>query len=137
MIVNDEGKQNISGQILIMDDEDFIIDILENMLGIIGYKTVAASDGDEAVKIIAESYKNGNRFAACILDLTIPNGKGGLEAAGEIRKISEDIVIIASSGYSDDPVISNPVKHGFSASLRKPFKIEELSNLLTENIGKN
>jgi len=42
--------------------------------------------------------------------------------------------IIASSGYSDDPVMAEPAQFGFTASLHKPFRLPELGDLLARLI---
>lgn len=122
------------GKILIMDDEDYILDIMSNMLDILGFTAVTAAGGDEALEIIKSSYKNKDIINACILDLSIPGGKGGLDIVREIRKISEKTVIIALSGYSDNPVIEFPEKYGFSGSLRKPFKLDEFSHIISRYV---
>jgi CheY-like chemotaxis protein len=57
---------------------------------------------------------------------------GGKEAVVHLKKLLVDTPIFATSGYYDDPVISHPQKYGFSASLRKPFKIQELAHLLNK-----
>ena len=121
-------------KILIMDNEDYILDILTNMLDILGHTVVTATEGDEALEIIKLSLKNGEIFAACILDLSIPGGKGGLDIVNEIRKISEKTEIIALSGYSDNPIIALPKKYGFSDSLKKPFKLDELSEIMNRYV---
>ena len=119
------------GKILIMDDEDFIIDILTEMLEMMGHISVSANSGEEALEIISSSYKKGEIFDVCILDLTIPGGRGGLDIVNEIRNISKESAVIASSGYSDDPVITDPEKYGFSSSLQKPFRIDDLSEIIS------
>ena len=69
-----------------------------------------------------------------LFDLTIPDGMGGIETAAEIRKpgagVQPQVQIIVLSGYSNDPVMKNPCKYGFTASLSKPFTIAELSEIL-------
>ncbi len=129
MIATD-NKADKKSKILIMDDDDFILDILTEMLDLLGHTAVAATEGDEALRIIESSYKKGEIFAACILDLAIPGGKGGLDIVKEIRSISEKTEIIALSGYTENPVIEFPEKYGFSGSLRKPFKLDEFSEII-------
>jgi two-component system cell cycle sensor histidine kinase/response regulator CckA len=63
--------------------------------------------------------------------LTIPGGMGGKEAVGEILQIDPDAKIIASSGYSNDPVMSNFREYGFCGIITKPYRIEELGELLS------
>ncbi len=119
-----------SGTVLIMDDEEFILKVINQMLVTMGFTCVQAGSGQEALDLFADAEKNGQQFTACILDLTVPGGMGGKEIVLQMRKVRPDAVIFAASGYSDDPVVARPFDHGFSGSIVKPFKMTELSFLL-------
>ncbi len=126
--ISSEKKGN--GSVLLMDDEVFIRETVGEMLKIMGYNVYKATEGNEAIKIIEEGLKNGVNFRAVILDLTIPNGMGGKETIRRMRDMGIEIPAIASSGYSDDPVISSPTDYGFNDSLRKPYRMEDLASML-------
>ncbi len=119
-----------SGKILVMDDEVFIREISSKMLQLSGYSTVEACDGEEALSLIAEAEARGEPFDGVILDLTIPGGMGGKETLVRIRKNYPDMPVFASSGFSEDPVISNPKEFGFTGSIRKPYRKDELAAML-------
>ena len=72
-----------------------------------------------------------------IFDLTVPGGMGGKEAIGEIRKICLDTPVFVASGYSGDPIMANPEKYGFNASICKPFMMDTLSEMLNKHLKKN
>ncbi|MGB2698131.1 MAG: response regulator, partial [Candidatus Zixiibacteriota bacterium] len=63
-------------------------------------------------------------------DLTVPGGMGGKESIQKLIKIDPEVKAIVSSGYSNDPVMSDFRKYGFSGIVAKPFKIEDLSEVL-------
>lgn len=71
-------------------------------------------------------------WAQCsdILDLTIPGGMGGEKAIKKLIKIDPGIKAIVSSGYSDDPIMASFREYGFSGVILKPYKIQELSEVL-------
>ncbi len=69
----------------------------------------------------------GTPFDAVILDLTVRGGMGGREAIRRITEIDPSARAIVSSGYSDDPVLANYRDCGFSATLCKPYELEDLS----------
>lgn len=125
------------GTILIMDDEEFMLEIVEDMLVSMGYSIIKAENGDEALRLFVEAEIAGTSFVASILDLTIPGGRGGKSVAMEIRKKRKDAILIAASGYSDDPVIAMPTENGFTASIIKPFKRDELGRLLELQLVKS
>ena len=43
---------------------------------------------------------------------------------------------IVSSGYSTDPVMSNCTEYGFTGVVKKPFKIEEVDEVLDQTLKK-
>jgi CheY-like chemotaxis protein len=118
------------GKILVMDDEDFILDVVSAMLRAKGFIPVTARDGDQAIAQVGEAFRNNERFDAAILDLTIPGGRGGKETVRELLEMDENLVLIAASGYSDDPVMASPADFGFSGRLVKPFRITDMEELL-------
>ncbi|MGD0844191.1 MAG: ATP-binding protein [Geobacteraceae bacterium] len=125
-----------SGRVLVMDDEDFIRDVATGILHFMGYAVDSCADGREAVERFRAAWENNVPFSAVILDLTIPGGMGGQEAAARILEIDPDAVLIVSSGYSSDPVIANFRQYGFSGVVSKPFDAEGLARELNRLIPK-
>ncbi len=123
-------SQRVPGKILIMDDEEFIREISGEMLALAGYTTIDASNGEEALKLIESAAEKGEPFDGAILDLTIPGGMGGKDTLVEIRKKYPSMPVYASSGFSEDPVISRPEDFGFNGSISKPYRQEQLVRLL-------
>jgi Response regulator containing CheY-like receiver, AAA-type ATPase, and DNA-binding domains len=91
-----------------------------------GYKVTTAEDGDEAILLVREAAKNNHHFILAILDLTIPGGRGGKETVENLQDIDPHLKIIASSGYSEDPVMADPCEYGFAGRLIKPYRIDDL-----------
>ncbi len=118
------------GKILIMDDEDYILDILAQILSQLGYQAIPARTGEEAIEIYNNHLSRGQRFDAVIMDLTVPGGMGGVETISRLREIDPEVVAIVSSGYSNDPVMANFRDYGFMGVMKKPYRIEEVSEIL-------
>ncbi|MDD3147326.1 MAG: PAS domain S-box protein [Candidatus Riflebacteria bacterium] len=116
------------GRILIMDDEEFLRDIVGTLLREMGYQVVEAKNGEEAVKLLTEP--GAPAIDAAIFDLTIPGGLGGKDAIVQVRKKLPDLVVFVSSGYSEDPVMAQPQQYGFTDSLCKPYRKTELAAML-------
>lgn len=125
------------GRILVMDDEYNIRKILNEMIASLGYEVELARDGRECIKIYKQSLLSGKPFAAVIMDLTVPGGMGGKEAAEKLLKIDPDVKVIVSSGYSNDPVMSEYKKWGFKGIINKPYGIQDISQILQQVIGNN
>ncbi|NLG17811.1 MAG: PAS domain S-box protein [Fibrobacter sp.] len=120
-----------SGTILLMDDEDFIRAITSAMLNAGGYQTVCCSNGEEVLDMIENRPDEFRQLKGMIFDLTIPGKKGGKEIIDSVRKCAPQTPVFVVSGYADDPVIANPSRYGFTASLCKPFRKQELFDMLS------
>lgn len=121
-------KEHIgSGIFLIMDDQEIIRETTGKILGNFGYSPVYKEEGLSAVEYFASNQGN---IKGMIFDLTIPGGMGGLEAVSKIREIDKKVPVFVSSGYTDDPIMANPQKFGFTTSIAKPFKKSELMKVL-------
>ncbi len=122
------------GRILVMDDEEMIRDLAAIMLEEAGYLVESCDDGSRAVARFMQARVAGTPFDAVILDLTVPGGMGGKTAAALIREQDPDVVLLVSSGYSNDPIMADFLRYGFSGTVAKPYTIEaitgELSRLL-------
>ncbi|MFH1771767.1 MAG: PAS domain S-box protein [Candidatus Omnitrophota bacterium] len=125
------------GFVLVMDDEELIRNTLKRVLTALGYKVMFAQDGAEAVEMYKKAKEEGNTFDAVILDLTVPAGMGGEEAVRKLCQIDPDVKAIASSGYSNDPIMADYKKYGFYAAVAKPYNIEEIGRTLSTVIGKS
>ncbi|OGJ86502.1 MAG: hypothetical protein A2268_02315 [Candidatus Raymondbacteria bacterium RifOxyA12_full_50_37] len=123
------------GRVLVLDDEEFMRALIKEMLESMGFNVICVADGDNAVAAFDVSRSENMSFILAILDLTIPGGMGGRETIQKLRDIDPAIRVIASSGYSTDPVMVNPREFGFSSKLEKPFRRDDMTKVLTEVLG--
>ncbi len=115
---------------LILDDEESIRELLKEMLENLNFKVDFTKTGEEAIKKFKENHKKQKKYDILIFDLTIPGAMGGKEAIEEIIKIEPKAKVIVSSGYSNDTVMSNYKEYGFVEVLPKPYKFDELKEIL-------
>jgi DNA-binding NtrC family response regulator len=72
----------------------------------------------------------GKPFDAVILDLTVKGGVGGKAAIQKLVKIDPHVIGIISSGYTNDPGITDFGQYGFSGVVAKPYTMGELGEKL-------
>ncbi len=116
-----------SGYVLVMDDEDFIRDLAERMLTKMGYRVAVAADGQAALNLYRQARVDGEPFDVVILDLTVPGAMGGKEAFEHLKKMDPEVRAIVSSGYANDPIMSNHLDYGFCGAVQKPYQMKDLS----------
>lgn len=78
------SNHHVGVSLLVMDDEEMIRDMTSEMLGELGYHVQTCVNGDEAITLYKAAKDTGSPFWAVIMDLTIPGGMGGKEAARQI-----------------------------------------------------
>ncbi|MCX6683591.1 MAG: response regulator [Methanoregula sp.] len=124
------------GKILLMDDEQMILDVTHEVLKFLKYDVISATDGQVAIDLYKKEKITGVPFDIVILDLSVPTGMGGKETIEELRKFDPAIKAIISSGYANDPVVQDFSRFGFSGRLTKPYKINDLKNILEQLMKK-
>ena len=105
--------------ILVVDDEAPMRKYLAANLKARGYEVLAAADGVEALKIIAE-----HPCDLLILDIMMP-GPDGIEVLKAVRREMEvPVIILSARGREGDKV--EALDLGADDYLTKPFGVEEL-----------
>ncbi len=117
-------------KILFMDDDEVIRQVIGDMLAYYGYRITIAKDGDETIDLYRQAISAGERYDVIIMDLTVPGGMGGLETMELLKGIDPRVKAIISSGYANDPVMSDYREYGFCGYVAKPYKIDELIEVL-------
>jgi two-component system, cell cycle sensor histidine kinase and response regulator CckA len=102
------------------------------MLRHLGYQATACDNGADAVELFTRARESGTPYKAIVMDLTIPGGMGGKDAAEQMLRIDPGACLIVSSGYSEDPVMSDYSRYGFSGAVAKPYKMRALGQLLSD-----
>jgi len=118
------------GRVLVMDDEPAVRQVAVAMLKKLGYEAEAVPDGASALRADAEASAAGRPFSVILMDLTIPGGVGGQEAAALFRENRTSAQLIASSGYATDPVMAHYREYHFDGVLAKPYSFAELTSVL-------
>ncbi|MBM3299524.1 MAG: response regulator, partial [Deltaproteobacteria bacterium] len=111
-------------------------EFVAELLDYLGYQVGLAADGQETIEAYVKAKRAGRPFDCILMDLTIPGGMGGKETIHRLREFDPQVRAIVSSGYSDDPVMSDFKKYGFSGVVAKPYDAEKLSRVLSEVLSR-
>ena len=110
------------GTILVVDDEETIREVAAMMLEDMGFQTIGAENGLEALHLYQ---KFQHEIVGVLLDMTMPKMEGG-ECFSELRRINPDVKVVLSSGYNEQDVTNRFVGKGLAGFVQKPYTPEEL-----------
>jgi two-component system KDP operon response regulator KdpE len=109
------------GTILIVDDESAIRRALKTTLRELGFSTIEAARGEEAVALV----RTGN-FDAVLLDINMP-GMSGVQACRAMRQISTHLPILMLTVRDSEDDKVDALDAGASDYVTKPFQLRELA----------
>lgn len=119
------------GRVLVVDDEPQVGAVLREMLIEVGFEPVVAASSQEAERLVVEARREGRPMRFAIVDQTLPGDLSGTEICERLCALEPDLVTVATSGYSEQGVLSRPADFGFHAALPKPYRIHDLRRVMT------
>ncbi|GMV91513.1 MAG: hypothetical protein AMXMBFR82_12910 [Candidatus Hydrogenedentota bacterium] len=114
--------------VLIVDDEHMIANAMAETLKRLGYRTLVAYNGKEAVDI-AKKYEDAIDLA--LLDMAMPEMTGA-DAYPLLKKAHPEMRIIICTGFEKELITSDLLNAGVDAFLMKPFRL----NILAQEVRK-
>ncbi|MFL6734920.1 MAG: response regulator transcription factor [Sphingomicrobium sp.] len=111
-----------SGCVLICDDDPLLTGLLEHRLGQLGYGTMVARDGAEAMMALREGSPDA------VITETILQAHDGYEILRRIRqdRRTKDVPVIFLSARNRGHDIVAALEMGASDYITKPFILDEL-----------
>ncbi len=125
-------------RVLAVDSQDVIRDLLKSMLANMGYDSTVVESSTRALATFEKGIKTGKRFDIVIADNALED-ISGLELASRMKSRDPNTNFILISGWGPEPNPAEIKKSGISMTLKKPFRIEQLSEAMkrvTETTGK-
>lgn len=113
-------------KVLIVDDELLIRTLFSRLIDKLGYDTMTASNGEEAIEVFSTKK---DEIDAVILDMVMPDINGD-KVFQHLREIDPQIKILLSTGYSEDDSIEDLIATGNASFIQKPFTIETITPVL-------
>ena len=110
--------------VLVIDDQSVILDLVSAMCQTIGYRADLARSGEIGLRLASE-----RDYALVLVDLAMP-GLSGLEVARELKRRKPGIPVVIMTGWEASLDRAALNASGVVDILYKPFRIEQLSELL-------
>ena len=117
-------------KILVIDDEEFILQLSRDILSKINYDVKAISDGNAGIQLI----KN-EKFDLLLTDIKMPE-ISGLDVIRQVRTSNKEIPIIVITGHGTLDIAINALRLGAQGFILKPFTPIELGTAVAEALEK-
>lgn len=108
-------------RVLVVDDVEEQREVATKMLTRLGYATISASSGEEAVE-----YLRDNSVDLVVLDMIMSPGIDGLDTYKKILELHPEQKAIIVSGYSETKRLKEAQRCGAGAYVKKPYLIEKI-----------
>ena len=115
-------------QILLVDDEEFLLEIGSELLTKLGYQVTARIDPLDALELFRA---NPEQFDLVITDMTMP-GITGEKLAKELLRIRPDIPVILCTGFSERMTEKETAALGIRKYLEKPVNLSQMANAIRQ-----
>jgi CheY-like chemotaxis protein len=119
-------------RVLLIDDEEYLRNVLTDAYRRLNAEVVACSAGDEALAIL----RKGEKFDLILLDVRIPIGGDGFQFMKEYLSFEKNpafvVMMTGFPGLSQSKV----QKAGVQLLIRKPFAVDQLRIILDEQVKK-
>jgi len=126
-------KVHAAKRILILEDEEEVRELLAEVLRERGYEVETFEEGDSAFQAYKSAYEEGRPFEVLLLDLTVPQGKGGVYLIERLRQeglLPDSVKIVLMTGYTPKEVSERARHVRYDAVLYKPFPLEKLFEVI-------
>jgi PAS domain S-box-containing protein len=120
-----------SESILVVEDDALVRGYVIAQLRSLGYRTRAATNATEALRLIDA----GETFDLLFSDVIMP-GMSGLELAREVVKRRPSIRVLFTSGYTENAVVNQGLEVGV-ALLNKPYRKTDLAKMIRDTLTRD
>ena len=117
--------------ILVVEDDALVRDFVVAQLHSLGYTTIAAADGREALSCV----QGGAAFDLLFTDVIMPGGINGRQLADEVAKRRPGTKVLYTSGYTDNAIMHHGRLDQGVLLLSKPYRKSQLARMVRLALG--
>ena len=117
-------------RVLVVDDDEKIRQLLMDTLSALGYNTIGAPDGNEALSILKK-----RKMDLVIADIRMPT-MNGIDLLKAIKSTQPNLPVLIITGYDFNYAMDQAMEAGADGFLAKPFRIGKIEELMTNVLGR-
>lgn len=127
-----EAGQTAGGErILVVEDDPEVRNVLESMLGQLGYRSLIATDAADALRQL----ENSPDIDLLLTDVVMPGEMDGPQLAAEVTARHPGIRVLFSSGYAEEALRRRGGDFTTANWISKPYTIHHLAQRLRDVLG--
>lgn len=123
-----ESKTDKKPTVLVVDNDPSVLELLVIVLKELRCDVLPAKDGAEAVAYLLSSGKN-SPIDLLVTDMMLPV-RNGAEIIQEAKRANPETVIAVVTGFPDNKVVMEAMRHGNITLIRKPFLYKDIKKAL-------
>ena len=112
--------------ILVVEDDKLVRDYVLTQLRSLGYVTLDAANGAEAMALV----EAGHGFDLLFTDVIMPGAMNGRQLADAIAKLQPGLKVLYTSGYTENAIIHNGRLDSGVLLLAKPYRKSEMAGMI-------
>ncbi|QBE64976.1 hybrid sensor histidine kinase/response regulator [Pseudoduganella lutea] len=112
--------------ILAVEDDEGVRAVVLDMLGALGYRVLAAENGEQALRII----ESGEPVDLLFTDVVMPGPLRSPELARIAQQVQPNMAVLFTSGYPQDAIVHGGRLDAGLELLSKPYRREDLARKL-------
>ena len=124
-------QAEVTGTILLVDDDRAVLSALEGALVAAGHRPLVADRGEAALELLVSG---GQRPDLLVTDIVMP-GMDGFELADLLRAEQPELPVLFITGYGKEVLASRGLDGSQVEILQKPFRMAELVSRVAELLG--
>jgi signal transduction histidine kinase/CheY-like chemotaxis protein len=112
--------------ILLVDDEPLLRSAGRRIIKTLGFETLVAANGAEAVAVFRRQHEN---IALVVLDVAMPV-MGGRDCFWRLREVDPDVAVLVASGYAKHGDVDALLSAGAVGYLSKPYDRDQMTTAI-------
>ena len=125
------SENNHKKKVLIVDDEEYLRQILVDVMEMNDIDSIAVDEGYKAVEVYK---KERDVIGLVLIDLILPR-ETGIDTYYNLCKINPNIKVIFMSGLGDNEALKTIPNRDELIFLKKPFSMEEVTEKIALSLS--
>ncbi|MCL5283395.1 MAG: response regulator [Armatimonadetes bacterium] len=130
-IIHQSPASSYKTRVLVVDDDNWVRELLVTVLSEAGYEVESASNAQDAIAKLRVSF-----FDLVLSDIRMP-GMDGISLSSYLSKIHMDTPVVLITGYGQASMARNAIREGASDYITKPFQVETIPIVVERNLERH